>query len=106
MGWLDAQLTLKERHDVRLKEARNGQNRLRRLVEQVGLSPENAGGLKQHVFQVAALFGSEIWWKGDGSHATNNLSNKRQDSPWGFSDDPPRSAQLGIRTPYSTGTTG
>jgi len=39
--WLDSQLTLKDHHDVRMKIARNAQNRLRRLAGQVGLSPEN-----------------------------------------------------------------
>jgi len=69
--WFDSQLTLKEHHDVRIKEARNAQNRLRRLAGQVGLSPENCRRVQAACVQAAALFGAELWWKGDGAQATS-----------------------------------
>jgi len=66
--WLNPQLTLKEHHEVRMKKARNAQNRLRRLAGQVGLSPENCRRVQSACVQAAALFGSELWWKGDNVH--------------------------------------
>jgi len=66
--WLDSQLTLKEHHEVRLKKARNAQNRLRRLAGQVGLSSENCRRVQTACVQAAALFGAELWWKGDNVH--------------------------------------
>ena len=41
LAGLAADSKLKEHHDVRIENARNAQNRLRRLAGQVGLSPEN-----------------------------------------------------------------
>jgi len=66
--WLDSQLTLKEHHEVRMKKARNAQNRLRRLAWQVGLSPENCRRVQTACVQAATLFGSELWWKGENTH--------------------------------------
>jgi len=59
--WLDSQLTLKDHHDVRMKKARNAQNRLRRLAGQVGLSLENCRKVQAARVQAAVLFGSELW---------------------------------------------
>ena len=68
--WLDSQLTLKDHHDVRMEKARNTQNRLRRLAGQVGLSPKSCRRVQAACVQAAALFGSELWWKGDGAQGT------------------------------------
>ena len=68
--WLDSKLTLKEHHDTRLKIARNAQNKLRRIVGQAGLSPENCRRVQAACVQAVALFGSELWWKRDGTHGT------------------------------------
>ena len=70
--WLDSQLALKEHHDVGIKKARNAQNRLRRLAGKGGLSPENCRWVQAACVQAAALFGSEMWWKGDGARGTKN----------------------------------
>jgi len=74
--WLDSQLTLKEHHDVRMKKARNAQNRLRRLAGQVGLSLENCRRVQSACAQAAALFGSELWWKGENAHG---MVGRRED---------------------------
>jgi len=81
--WLDSELTLKEHHDVRTKKA---QNRLQRLAGQVGLftrelptrpsSNRKASDNLPRV-QAAALFGSELWWKGEDAHGIKN----RQEDP-------------------------
>jgi len=65
--WLDPQLALKEHHKVRMKKAGNAQNRLRTLAGQVGLSPENSRQVQSSFVQAAALFGAELWWKGDNA---------------------------------------
>jgi len=44
--------------------------RLRRLAGQVGLSPENCRKVQAACVQAAVLFGSELWWKGDGIQGT------------------------------------
>ena len=75
--WLDSQPTLKEHHDVRLKKARNAQNRLRRLAGQVGLSPENCRRIQAAYVQAAALFGSELWWKGK---ETYGMAGRQEDT--------------------------
>ena len=54
--WLGSHLTLKEHHNVRLKKARVAQIR---LTDHIGLSPE-----------AAAIFGAELWWKGEEERAT------------------------------------
>ena len=63
--WLDSQLTLKEHHAVRLKNGRNAMTRLRRLTGQVGLSPANSRKVMTACIQSDAMFGAELWWKGD-----------------------------------------
>jgi len=88
--WLDSQLTLKEHHEVRMKKARNAQNRLRRLAGQVGLSPENCRRVLSACVQASALFGSELWWKGENAHgmvgrleAAQKLANQEARSTMG-----------------------
>ena len=64
---LNSRLAPQRRERIKELEARNAQNRLRRLAGQVGLAPENCRRV-----QAAALFGSVLWWKGDGAHGTKN----------------------------------
>jgi len=63
--WLDSQLMLKEHHTVRLKEGKKAMERLRRLTGQMGLSPANCRKVMTACIQSVAMFGSELWWKGD-----------------------------------------
>jgi hypothetical protein len=64
--WLDSQLTLKEHHPIRLKEGKKALGRLRRLTGQMGLAPVNCWKVMTAYVQSVAMFGSELWWKGDG----------------------------------------
>jgi len=68
--WLDSQLTLRERHATRLKNGRNALTRLRRLAGQLGLSPVNCRKVMTACIQSVAMFGAELWWKGEGARRT------------------------------------
>ena len=68
--WLDSQLTLKEHHATRLKNRRNALTRLRRLAGQLGLSPANCRKVMTASIQSVAMFGAELWWKGEGVRGT------------------------------------
>jgi hypothetical protein len=64
--WLDSQRALKEHHAIRPKEGRKAMGRLRRLTGQMRLSPVNCRKVMTACIQSVAIFGSELWWKGDG----------------------------------------
>jgi len=87
--WLDSKLTLKEHHDTRLKIARNAQNKLRRIAGQAVLSPENCRRVQVASVQAAALFRSELWLKGDGTHDTQGDVRRlvAQEAGQGLPDD-------------------
>jgi len=57
-------------HDTRLETARNAQSKMRRIVRQAGLSPENCRRVQSACVHAAALFAAELWWKGDGIYGT------------------------------------
>jgi len=76
--WLDSQLTLKEHHATRLKNGRNALTRLRRLTGQLGLSPANCRKVMTACIQSAAMFGAELWWKGEGARGTVGRANDLQ----------------------------
>jgi len=63
--WLDSQLSLKGHHAVRIKEGRKAKARLHRLTRQMGLSPANCRKVMMACIQSVAMFGSELWWKGE-----------------------------------------
>jgi hypothetical protein len=63
--WLDTQLMLKVHHAIRLKEGRKALGRLCRLTGRMGLSPVNCWKVMTAYIQSVAMFGSELWWKGD-----------------------------------------
>jgi hypothetical protein len=76
--WLDSQLTLKEHHAIRLKEGKKAMGRLRRLTGQMGLSPANCGKVVTACIQSVAMFGSELWWKGDVVVGTTERAEELQ----------------------------
>jgi len=76
--WLDSQLTLKEHHAIRLKEGKKAMGRLRRLTGQMGLSPVNCRKVMTACVQSVAMFGSELWWKGDGVEGTKGRAEELQ----------------------------
>jgi len=63
--WLDSQLTLKEHHATRMKHGRKAMTQLCRLTGQMGLSPANCRKVMTACVQSVAMFGVELWWKGD-----------------------------------------
>ena len=67
--WIDSQLTLGSHHAIRLKNGRNAMAQLRRLTRQMGLSPANCRKEMTACIQSIAMFGSELWWKGDLTRA-------------------------------------
>jgi len=76
--WLDSQLTLKEHHATRLKNRRNALIQLRRLTGQLGLSPANCRKVMTACIQSVAMFGSELWWKGDQVRGTVGQADELQ----------------------------
>jgi len=76
--WLDSQLTLKGHHAVRMKEGRKAKARLHRLTGQMGLSPANCRKDMTACIQSAAMFGSELWWKGDHVTGTKGRAEELQ----------------------------
>jgi hypothetical protein len=63
--WLDSRLKLKDHHAFRMKEGRKAMTRLRHLTGQMGLSPENCRRVMTACVQSTAMYGAELWWKGE-----------------------------------------
>jgi len=76
--WLDSQLTLKDHHAIRLKDGKKAMARLRRLTGQMGLSSANCRKVMTACIQSVAMFGSELWWKGDHGPATKGRAEESQ----------------------------
>ena len=76
--WLDSQLTLKEHHAIRAKEGSKAMTRLLRLTGQMGLSPANCRKVMTTCVQSVAMFGSELWWKGDHVRGTMGQADELQ----------------------------
>jgi len=76
--WLDSQLTLKEHHATRLKEGKKALGRLRRLTGQMGLAPVNCRKVMTACVQSTAMFGSELWWRGDTGGGTIGRAEELQ----------------------------
>jgi hypothetical protein len=79
-GWLDSQLTLKGHHAIRPKNGKNATAQLRGLAGQMGLPPANCGKVMTACFQLVAVFGSELWRKGNRTRGTHR-SGKRVAAP-------------------------
>jgi len=76
--WLDSQLILKTHHATRLKEGRNAMIRLRRLAGRMGLAPVNCRKVMTACVQSVAMFGAELWWKGDKTRGTVGRAEELQ----------------------------
>jgi len=76
--WLDSQLTLRDHPATRLKQGQKAMTRLRRLTGQMGLSPANCRKVMTACIQSVAMFGSELWWKGDHVWGTMGQANELQ----------------------------
>jgi len=60
--WIDSKLTLKEHHSARMKRARTGAQRVRRLTGQMELCSDACRRALVACVQASALYGSELWW--------------------------------------------
>jgi len=76
--WLDSQLTLKDHHATRLKQGHKATARLKRLTGQMGLSPANCRKVMTACVQSVAMFGLELWWKGDQVRGTIGQAEELQ----------------------------
>jgi hypothetical protein len=64
--WLGPQLTLRNQQKLMMKKGRNAQARLRRLAGQTGLTSGNCRKVMSACVQLVAMYGSEVWWQGEG----------------------------------------
>jgi len=76
--WLDSQLRLKDHHAIQLKDGKKAMARLLQLAGQMGLSPTNCRKVVTACIQSVAVFGSELWWKGDHVRGTIGQANQLQ----------------------------
>jgi hypothetical protein len=76
--WLDSQLTLKQHHAIRLTDGKKAMGRLRRLTGRIGLTPVNRRKVMTACIQSVAMFGAELWWKGDKMQGTIDRGKELQ----------------------------
>ena len=76
--WLDSRLTLGTHHNTRLRDGKRAMTRLRRLTGQMGLAPANCRKIMAACIQLAAMFGSELWWKGGNIRGTTGRADELQ----------------------------
>ena len=67
--WLDNGLSFKAHYQIRLQKAKTAENRLKSIAGNHGLSPGLVRRIQIAVVQSIALYGSEIWWKGQKTWA-------------------------------------
>jgi hypothetical protein len=68
--WIDSALSFRQHQHAMLKNARNAQARLRRLAGKMGLVPDSVRRTQVACVQVVALYGSELWWKGEAVYGS------------------------------------
>ena len=76
--WIDSSLSLKDHHQAMMKKARNAQQRMRRLTGRMGLVPENVRRTQVACVQAVAMYGSELWRKGEEENSTIGRANDLQ----------------------------
>jgi hypothetical protein len=62
--WLDSALNFKEHHNKRMSKAYQTENQIKQLHNKFGMTTENVRKRMIVTVQASALFGSEIWWRG------------------------------------------
>jgi len=67
--WLDDMLTLNDHTKKTFAKARRVQNRVRSLMVKKGLSLEGCKRIQVAAVQAVALYGSELWWRGQENRA-------------------------------------
>jgi hypothetical protein len=67
--WLDSMLTLNDHTKKTLVKARRAQSRVQSLIVKKGLNPEGCQQIQIAAVQAVALYGAELWWKGQKNRA-------------------------------------
>jgi len=67
--WLDDMLTLNDHTKKTLAKVRKVQNRVKSLMTKKGLSSEGCQKIQVAAVQAVALYGSELWWRGQENRA-------------------------------------
>jgi len=76
--WIDCTMSFRQHHEAMMKGARNAQARLRRLAGRMGLVPDGVRRTQVACVQAVALYGSELWWKGEAVRGTIGMANDLQ----------------------------
>ena len=66
--WLDSQLKFTSHINERVRRARNGEIQIKGLTQSHGLVPGLVRRIQLAVVQSTALYGAELWWKGQKNH--------------------------------------
>ena len=66
--WLDSQLKLTSHINERVKRARTAEIQIKGLTKTCGLVPGLVCRIQLSVVQSTALYGAELWWKGQKNH--------------------------------------
>ena len=77
--WLDSGLSFKTHYQTRLQKAKAAENRLRSISSTYGLPPGLVRKVQIAAVQSVALYGAEIWWRGQKTWAQEiqQLINKQ-----------------------------
>jgi hypothetical protein len=67
--WLDSALNFKDHYTKRMAKAREMEKSIQRLHGQYGMTQGNVRKVTTAVIQASALFGAEIWWRGQKSRS-------------------------------------
>jgi len=110
---LDSQLTLKDDHAVRIKEAKQARGRIHRLTGKMGLSAGNYRKVMTACIQSVAMFGWELRWKGIHVQGTVGRAdglqqqvNQEARGVTGCREDQPRSTLDGVGPQCSVNAAG
>ena len=66
--WLDSQLKFTSHINERIRRARNAEIQIKGLTKMQGLVPGLVRRVQLAVVQSTALYGAELWWKGQKNH--------------------------------------
>src|SRR5271154_29236 len=69
--WLDSGLSFKAHYKIRLQKARKAEYRLKSISNTYGLSPGLVRRVQIAAVQSVALYGAELWWRGQKTWANN-----------------------------------
>jgi hypothetical protein len=67
--WLDSEVNFKEHYPKRMAKAREMEKNISRLHGKYGMTPANVRKVTTTVIQALALFGLEVWWRGQQTRA-------------------------------------